>query len=115
MWKRFEATKDQRAIEVQRDALDVAVTPAAGNAHDYVQSLYCLPYLDMKHEEIMWYCWTQLDAAKAYFLTLRKRPPTKPDRETWTVTTYNLLENVARPPMLLKLPQLKVKGSMPSK
>ena len=110
----WDAGKDRKA---QLDKMEEAVTPTAEErANDEPQTVYCLPYLDVKHGTIMWFCWTQCKAAKDYFLPLRRRPPTNPNRNTWVVTTFNLLENEKRPPMLFKLPAEKAaKESVPSK
>ena len=102
--------------ETQLAKVEEAVIPSAEERrNDDPRTVYCLPYLDMKHGTIMWFCWTDFEAAKRYFLPLRSRPPSNPNRNTWMVTTHNLLENEGRPPMLLKLPQEKKKESTPTK
>lgn len=94
---------------LQHDAVEKAVTPTADEraTDNDPRTVYCLPYLDMTDNTISWFCWTQYAAAKAYFLQFRARPPSNPNRDTWIVSTTNLLENPGRPPMLLKLPQDK--------
>ena len=94
-----------------------AVAPTAEERKDDdPRTVYCLPYLDMRHSKILWYCWTEFEGAKRFFLSLRSRAPSNPKRKTWMVSTHDLLENEARPPMLLKLTLEKApKESAPSK
>lgn len=102
--------------ETQLAKVEEAVIPSIEERrNDDPRTIYCLPFLDMKHGTIMWFCWTDFEAAKRYFLPLRSRPPSNPDRNTWVVTTFNLLENEGRPPMLFKLPVVKAKESVPTK
>ena len=110
LWDSF---KDR---ETQLDKVEEIVFPRAEERrNDDPRTVYCLPYLDMKHGTIMWFCWTDFKAAKQYFLPLRSRPPSNPSRNTWVVTTFNLLENEGRPAMILRLPVVKAKESAPSK
>lgn len=102
--------------ETQLAKVEEAVTPSAEERrNDDPLTVYCLPYLDMKHSTMMWFCWADLEAAKRYFLPLRSLPPSNPNRNTWIVTTHDLLENEGRPLMLFKLPQEKTKESAPTK
>merc|ERR1711991_18739 len=110
LWNPF---KDRKT---QLEKVEEAITPSVEERrNDDPRTVYCLPYLDMKHEKIMWFCWTDYGQAKRYFLSVRHRPPSNPYRNTWMVTTANLLENTDRPPVLLKLPLKKAaKESVPS-
>jgi hypothetical protein len=96
---RFPSARSQRA-ELGRFLAEFKFAKAESS------EVYCIPYFDLRHKAIMWYCKTNCDDIKRYFYRLGSRQ-TPVQEEDWILPTSVFLNDRKGPKMILLLPGKK--------